>query len=144
MDIKIITDKNELKGSCYIEILPGSYNGVCWNDASIFFDEEVFGLLEPTIAKHAPTYDHYAFTEIDKSTWFKIILDMKNIQFSLNSYNSPEEIKHHFGFIFKKTEDKFLKHFEANKKDVSLLLSNFTIWLKKQLSDNNVLTVLGI
>lgn len=34
--MKIIRNKEELEGTCYIEILPGRYLGQCWNDTSSF------------------------------------------------------------------------------------------------------------
>ncbi len=34
-NIRIITNKNELEGTCYIEVLPGAYKNKCWNEGSL-------------------------------------------------------------------------------------------------------------
>lgn len=41
--LKILHSRNELEGTCYIELLPGKYCGTCWNEGSLFFTEEDFG-----------------------------------------------------------------------------------------------------
>jgi hypothetical protein len=35
-EIRIITNKGELEGTCYIEVLPGPYREQCWNEGSLF------------------------------------------------------------------------------------------------------------
>lgn len=42
---------DELEGSCYIEVLPGPYRDRCWNEDSIYMDEETFGYLESAVKK---------------------------------------------------------------------------------------------
>jgi hypothetical protein len=144
MDIKILRNKNELDGTCYMELLPGKYDGKCWSDTSIFFDEEVFGLLEPIIEKHAKGYDHYAFTEVDKNTWSKIISDLENVQKLLKSDESSEELQQHLGFLFKNTETEFFENLDQNKQDTDRLIKEFVAWLKDKLASNEVISILGI
>lgn len=43
---------DELEGSCYIEVLPGPYRDRCWNEDSIYMDEETFGYLESAVKKN--------------------------------------------------------------------------------------------
>jgi hypothetical protein len=66
-DFRVIRSQSELEGTGYLELLPGPYKDVCWNEASLFFEEDVFNYLEPIILLHASVYDHYAFTEIATS-----------------------------------------------------------------------------
>ena len=116
MDIKILRDKNELEGTCYMEVLPGKYDGKCWSDTSIFFDEDVFGLLEPIIERHAKGYDHFSFIEINKNAWLKIISDLERLLDLLKPETSSEELRQHLGFLFKNTEIEFFENFDQNKK----------------------------
>ncbi|MGG4345787.1 hypothetical protein [Paenibacillus lautus] len=51
---------NELEGSCYIKVLPGPYRNRCWNEDSIYMDEETFGYLDSAVEKEYEPYDHYA------------------------------------------------------------------------------------
>ena len=74
--IRLIRDKAELRGTCYFELLPGEYSGKCWNDGSVFLAEDVFGLVEPIIARHEPRFDHYSFIGISPTTWERIIADL--------------------------------------------------------------------
>ncbi|WP_321872656.1 hypothetical protein [Burkholderia ubonensis] len=72
-DIRIIRDLSELEGTAYIELMGGPYARKCWNAGSLFFKEEVFGLLEPAIARQIPDYDHFAFTGIGMTDWLSIV-----------------------------------------------------------------------
>ena len=109
MSIKILRSKNDLRGTCYIELLPGKYIGKCWNADSIFFDEEVFGLFEPTIEMYAQGYDHWAFNEVGKESWLRIIADLEGIQKLLEADVAPSEFCQHLGFLFKNTKADFLQ-----------------------------------
>ena len=42
---RLIRDPAELSGSQFFELLPGAYNGQCWNAGSVYVEEEVFGYL---------------------------------------------------------------------------------------------------
>ncbi len=72
----MIRDQSELESTCYIELLPGKYEGTSWNEESVFFDEECFGFIERKIVRHCPKYDHYSFTDINRSTWEFILADL--------------------------------------------------------------------
>lgn len=112
--IKIITDKNELEGTCYFEIMPGKYKGSCWQDGSIFFDEEVFSLIEPAFERHVPNYDHYAFTDISKEQWNKILNDLAS------------------------------QKFDSKREDTKKLIDELTGWVRRQLEREDYLAVLGL
>jgi hypothetical protein len=144
MDIKILRRKNELRGTCYIELLPGKYSGKCWNADSIFFDEEVFGLFEPAIGRHAQGYDHYAFNEVDKESWLGIITDLEGIQKLLEADVAPTELCQHLGFLFKDTKADFFANIDQNKKNTIQMIQEFVIWIKGNLVNNDPISILGI
>jgi hypothetical protein len=54
--IRLIQNLTELHGTCYFEILPGKYEGNCWNHNSVFLTEEVFGYLEPVFERNEPDF----------------------------------------------------------------------------------------
>lgn len=112
--VKIITDKNELEGTCYFEILPGKYNGECWKDNSIFLDEEVFDLIEPAFERHVPNYDHYVFTDVSKEQWNKILDDLAS------------------------------QKFDSKQDDTEKLIDELTVWVRRQLENEDYLAVLGL
>jgi hypothetical protein len=105
--IKVITDKKELKGTDYFEIMPGKYKGTCWKDGSIFFDEEVFTLIEPAFERHVPKYDHYAFTDVSKDQWEKILSDLASIKDQLGKATTPSDLRGIIGELFVSTIDNF-------------------------------------
>lgn len=88
-----------------MELLPGSYKGESWGGESIFFDEETFGFLEPTIEKHVQNYDHYAFTEVARTTWQNIIFEFEFLLQIASSNASEDVLKSKLGFVFKSTDN---------------------------------------
>src|SRR5262245_28844859 len=98
--IRLIEQKSELRGTCYIEFLPGKYAGRCWNDGSVFLDEEVFGLIEPKIIAQVPEFDHYAFIEIQGEVWNQIIRDLRDLSERLKSAQSIDDLAAEIGFFF--------------------------------------------
>src|SRR5947209_17733288 len=77
--IRLIRDKAELHGTCYFELLPGEYKGRCWNDGSVFVAEDAFGLVEPTIERHEPRFDHFSFVSIRRPAWERITADLERL-----------------------------------------------------------------
>lgn len=49
LDIRLIRNNKDRDGTCYFEFLPGIYRDKCWNEESVFMDEEVFGFIEPIL-----------------------------------------------------------------------------------------------
>lgn len=76
-EIKLIKNKNELEGTCYFEFLPGKYNNQCWQDDSVYLDEETFCLIAHIFEKNLLEYDYYSFMEIEKDQWPLIINDLE-------------------------------------------------------------------
>ena len=142
--IKIIKYISELNGTAYVELLPGAYNNQCWNTNSLFFEEEVFGYLENIIARHVPSYDHYAFTEINKETWDKIVQDFLTLESRLYEAQSGDKLLEDVGFLFRDSETRFTEGFQENKAALSRLLGEVSIWISKESSQHGCVTVLGL
>ena len=73
----MISDKSQLSGTCYMEVLPGPYAGECWGPHSVFFREEAFSDIEAVIRARVSEYDHYAFTEIPAATWRQMFAELR-------------------------------------------------------------------
>ena len=128
-NIRIIMNRAELKGTCYVELLPGPYINKCWNEGSLFIEEEVFGYLEPIIQKHVPAYDHYDFTAIDQAQWFAIADDLDALKPLLVSAAAVAELQQLIGFRSGGVGTSFAKDFEANKTALIGLISEFSSWV---------------
>jgi hypothetical protein len=142
--IRIITNKDELEGTCYIEILPGPYANQCWNEGSLFFDEEVFKYIEPIIELYVAKYDHYAFTEIERDQCYLIAADLCLLAEKANNAASVFELKNQIGFLFKYACEQFFSDFEANKYALAKLAIHLSNWIKTKVDEHGCVTILGI
>jgi hypothetical protein len=142
--IGLIRERGQLEGTLYFEILPGEYQGQCWNEGSLFVDEEVFGYLEPIIEEHAPNFDHYAFVEIPRETWRPIIADLRSLRADLAEAENVEELRGRVAFIFEGSEEDFADHFEENRESLRELLGELLVWLEDALEKHEKISVLGI
>jgi hypothetical protein len=142
--IRLIQNLNELHGTCYFEILPGRYEGNCWNQNSVFMTEEVFGYLEPMFERNEPNFDHYAFIEIKREAWLLIIRDFCSLIEVLEQAQDIQELEGKIGFIFKDSMDRFANDFRSNAVDLIDVLRELSQWLENQLKSYDYLSVLGI
>ena len=142
--IRVIRSKAELEGTAYVELLPGPYKKQCWNEGSLFFEEEVFGYMEPIILRHFPAYDHYAFTEITASKWASITKDFRSLHAALERAASIEELKAEVGFLFRGSEARFAENFQTNRVALARLLSEVSAWVSSNAGKHGCITVLGL
>jgi hypothetical protein len=142
--IHIYKNKSDLRGTVYFELLPGPYRGQCWNEGSLFFDEETFGYFEPIIERHAPDFDHYAFTEIPTSSWSTIADDLKELQNLLLNAQSIDQLEGHLGFIFGNTKRHFAENFLANKSALADVIEELLTWVIDKANKHGSITVLGL
>lgn len=142
--IRILRSRDELEGTAYIELLPGRYQGRSWNDGSLFFEEEVFGYLEPIIQRHEPGFDHYSFTGISAEKWTGIIADLERLSDELGKAQAFSELIIRPGFLFGGTEAHFTFHFHDKKRELRELIQELVAWLKEQLKSHEWISVLGM
>jgi hypothetical protein len=140
----LIHDKQQLRGTCYFEFLPGIYKGQCWNEGSVFLSEEAFSYLEPVIQRHESRFDHYAFTEISKSTWMKIVADLERLTEKLGEAEAVGDLERDVGFFFSESAREFAKDFRTNANRLSKVTRELMIWLQEQLQKEDCVSVLGI
>ena len=127
-EIRIIKDKSKLEGTCYIELSLGKYQGKHWEETSLFFDDEVFGLIEPIFEKYAPNYDHYSMNDIDSNSWNNIISDLRTLRELLKSTDKFEDLFGKVGFIFGGSRDYFQNHFHSCKDQLGNVIYELVEW----------------
>lgn len=142
--IRLIRDKSELQGTCYIEVLPGEYKGQCWNDGSLFLAEDVFGLVEPVIKRHEPRFDHYSFVAIRRPAWERITADLVRLADRAESATGIGDLRGEVGFIFRPTEAEFAQDFRANADSLARLARELAGWVREQLREHECVSVLGM
>lgn len=137
----MISDKSNLRGTLYIEILPGLYSNICWGPNSVFFAEEHFAFIEPTVIRKWPSHDHYTFSDIPATAWVQIQKDLNAISTivasggrlnALADYIYPQREKRQFN-----AETKLLS-------ELRLSIDELKTWLATTLIDYNTIAVFGI
>jgi hypothetical protein len=142
--ITIFRDPASLEGTAYIELLPGGYRDSCWNVGSVFLAEEVFGYFEPIIERHEPRFNHYAFVDVERSAWNAILDDFTHVAQALRTAASIDDAPPLIGFFYLGTKEEFAASFRENADALAALLDELGLWLREQLSRENVVAVLGI
>lgn len=142
--ITILRDPAALEGTAYIELLPGGYRDSCWNVGSVFLTEEVFGYFERIIERHEPRFDHFAFVDVERSTWTAILDDMAGVARALRAATSIDDVPPLVGFYYLGTKQEFAASFRENADALAALLDELGLWLREQLSREEVVAVLGM
>jgi hypothetical protein len=142
--IRLISDKAELRGTCYFEFLPGEYKQQCWNEGSVFLPEDVFGLIEPIIARHEPRFDHYSFVGIRRDTWEQIIADLERLAERAERASGVADLAGEVEFFFTTTEAEFASDFRANADALARLVRQLAGWVRVQLREYECVSVLGM
>jgi hypothetical protein len=142
--ICLIQSLTKLHGTCYFEILPGKYEGNCWNNNSVFMTEEVFGYLELVFELNEPDFCHYAFTEIKKETWTLIISNFCNLIEILTQAQDIQELEGKVRCMFKDSMTRFASDFRSNAVALISLLREFSQWVESQLQSYDYISILGI
>ena len=143
-EIRAITDKSELEGTAYVELLPGKYRDSCWNDGSLFFEEEVFGYFEPSIKKHVPDFDHYAFTEMDAVQCALVASSLRELAGSAQSAATVEQLEGNIGFLFQGSAQRFEDDLPENLSALAWLAEELADWLVVQASSHEHVSILGL
>ncbi|MBO1436106.1 hypothetical protein [Meiothermus sp. CFH 77666] len=90
MDYLIRRRTSELESTGYMEIGPGRYTGKHWQDSFIFVWEDAFGMAEGIIAKHLPTYNHFAVNEVPREVGQRIVDEWKGVASALGVVRPDE------------------------------------------------------
>jgi hypothetical protein len=142
--IEIIYNTSNLEGTCYIEILPDKYSGVCWNTSSIFFSEDNFGYIMPVFEKCHKKFDYYAFNEIEIDTWKLILKELEAVKQYLSNNPDPRTLKEVLGFPFVYSEREFNEDYESNLLQLISMITEFQVWISEKSLTTKYISVLGI
>ena len=143
-NIEIIRDKSKLDGTGYFELSLGKYRRVHWEDTSLFFDEEVFGLIEPIFERHVPGYDHYDMMDADSNAWKRINEDLLTLKETLDNSNDINGILGHVGFVFSGSRDYFANHYDQCKSQLISLIEDLVNWSSDNIKQHGHIAVLGL
>ena len=142
--INIITDKSELEGTCYIELSLGKYQGKHWEETSLFFNEDVFGLIEAIFEKHVAGYDHYHMNDADSGSWAKIIIELKELNKCVDSAGEFNDIMGKVGLAYADTRDYFQRNFQLCKSQLINVITELVAWAEVNIEKHKYIAILGI
>lgn len=142
MNIKIKT-KSELQGTHYIELSLGRYRRKHWEDTSLFFDEDVFALIEPIIVANVRRYDHYEINEVNAETWQAVIVDLKKFGCYLAAAGCAEEIDSRVLWMYDSRES-FNHDFQRNKADLITMINELILWVERNIGKYGEIAILGM
>ncbi|AFT84871.1 hypothetical protein BUPH_06804 [Paraburkholderia phenoliruptrix BR3459a] len=124
--------------------MAGPYANRCWNDGSLFFEEEVFGYIEPTIERFEPTYDHYAFTQISMLDWEKIVKALADVRSRLEVETFRPDMLQQIGFLFADSKERFTQSMNANCAALGAMISQIETWTSDNRLRHSCVTILGL
>lgn len=78
MDYRIKHNKADLESTGYMEIGPGKYAGLHWQDGFAFIWEDAFGVAEGIIERHFPSYDHLGMNDVPNEAAAKMISEWRS------------------------------------------------------------------
>jgi hypothetical protein len=137
----MISDKSTLRGTLYIEILPGPYSNKCWGPKSVFFAEEHFAFIEPTVIRNWPLHDHYSFSDIPSATWLQIQRDLKAMSTIVESGGRLSELAN---CIYPQRKKRTVEAETTLLSDLRVSINDFNDWLAKTLTEYDTIAILGI
>jgi hypothetical protein len=143
-NIRLIRDRSAAKGGEYFELLPGLYAGKCWNDGSLYIEEEVFGLIEPVFQRHAPMYDHYGFTEVRGASCGEIAAELGRMRSILEQAGCTKDLRGSVGFYCVGTEERFAANWRASAASLARMADELALWMTSAASEHGCISVLGI
>jgi hypothetical protein len=142
--LEIIKDKNALEGTVYFEILPGPYKNKCWNEGSLFLDEEAFGFVEPVFERFVENYDHYSFMQIDAKTGKQILGGLNELRTAIETSQAVEELEGIIGFFYRDTATNFQSNFETNRNGLVKMVEELSEWFEDMFQTHQTISLLGL
>jgi hypothetical protein len=142
-NISIIKDVNTLESTCYIEVCLGQYKEKHWAKSSLYFEEEIFGLIEPIFSEVVSSFDRYGISEINQEDWAKIILKLEKQNCLLQNISNFEQLLGRVGFLHAGARDYFQTHLEECSTELILLNNELIGWIKSN-KDFPIISILGL
>jgi hypothetical protein len=144
MKIQLIRQLSELDGGEFLEIFPGPYKGRSWNEQSVYVEDRAFSLFEGLVKRHADNFDNRANTQISKEQWESIINDLEALSSALAKSSCIEDLKGHVSFRDATISGEFAADFQGNKAKLLSLIGDWKTWLRQELDNQTVISILGI
>ncbi len=145
MCLKLITNKEELEGTAYFELLPGRFDNKFWNDNAVFMSESSFSFMEDIVSKHYADYDHYSCSmNIHCDIWMLITTDLQHRKVIIDKAMSAEILISECRFLDNYTIGELQKNWNAYKEQIQGLFESTLCWLQKTLEMHEYIVLMGL
>jgi hypothetical protein len=145
MCLKLITNKEELEGTAYFELLPGQFNNKFWNNNAIFMSEPSFCFMEDIVSKHYADYDHYDCSmNIHRDLWISIITDLQYRKAIVDEAMDAELLISECRFLYPYTIGELRKDWNAYKEKIQALFESTIDWLQETLKIHEYIVLMGL
>lgn len=141
-DFTIRRYKIELKGTGYYQISPGKYQGLHWQDGSVFVNEDVFGFIEGIICNYYPNYNPMGPNDIPKELGLKIA-DAWDSASSKLLMSDPKEVLSILNLDGEYGEFMF-EEIKLNKILIAKMLGELSTLLRDYYNSTEWICILGI
>ena len=110
----------------------------------MFLDEEAFGFVRPAIERLCPKYDYYAYTAIEAALWHSIVLEWEDLAAFLATSPRDAALAARLNFPFPDTEGRFFERREESVARLQAMLGELMAWVRVELEEHSVITLLGL
>lgn len=138
--IHLITDPHELRGTLYIELMPGAYQGKCWCQGSVFLSEEAFHVLEHAFRRHVPEYNYYSFMELPRLQGVQLVAELTALSRALQG----ESLVAPLPPGAEEDLERIRQDADVENGVAAELAGRLATWLEAQFRQNDVVSVLGL
>ena len=145
MCLRLITNKEELEGTAYFELLPGRFNNKFWNNNAVFMSESSFSFMEDIVSKHYADYDHYSCSmNVHRDIWMLIITDLQYRKAIIDEAMDAEILISECSFLDNYTIGELRENWDIYKQQIQALFESTLFWIQKTLGMHEYIVLMGL
>ena len=139
MDLRLHHDASALESTNYFEFLPRGYEKTLWNDDSVYLYHEVVHLFDDLLAQHVPNYSHFSFSEATGAQAHRFAEDLTRFADQIERVSTACQcgIPHYHA-------EKMEHNWPSYRKELASSLRELAQWIKRQVPEEGILSVLGM
>jgi hypothetical protein len=128
-------------------LLPGIYHDMAPRRERMSIAEDAFFFLEPAIRIHCPAYSpyaHYGVTAVSREQWENILVEWDQLPAKMKTAIRTKDMRTLHKMIPKHLRKPFMRDRHDNCFKLSKLIAATSLWIRTELSEHEVISILGI
>ena len=143
MDLRLIADRDDLRGTHYFEFLPRPHGGACWQADSVYVAEPAVCLFDDLLRAHVPGYSPAAFSEADGRAAAALADALRRRANAGRREDDPWELLIAWDAGERGRED-FVRRWPRSRDEAVALLGELADWIARSVPPGGTLSVLGM